>query len=185
MPGLGCTARPSADGEPTSVACELRSRHPRAHRCRRIPCSRRATEQRVPRVVAQRRLTMPVRRSPFEQLSDHRSAVPLPADANGRSSVRRSTSSRRLDRCPTSRSRRPHLRPNGERAPWGVPVGAQSQVVGHGRYEALLRLLHLKRRACSPVVCVDVVKDHRTRLVRDGRGDLGAIIRPRGWPSAG
>ena len=90
--------------------------------------------QRVPRVVAKRRITMPVRPSPFEQLSDHRSAVPLPLmPAVDDQSADPKALVGRIDA--------PHCEaddlisgPNGERAPW-VSRGAQSQVVGHGRYE--------------------------------------------------
>src|SRR5215204_3992758 len=74
---------------------------------------------------------MPVRRSPFEQLSDHRSAVPLPPmSAVDDQSADPEALVSRID---ASHHEADDLLsgPNGERTPWAVPAGAQSQVVGH------------------------------------------------------
>ena len=112
------------DGEATPVACELRSRHPRARRSRR-------THTCVERPGSTPHITKPTTSSPTRTA----------------------------------------------RAPWEAPVGAQSQVVGHGRNEVLLRLLDLQRRAGSPVVC-PTSSDHRARLVHHGRHRVGAAAAP-------
>ncbi|TCM33806.1 hypothetical protein EV648_1291 [Kribbella sp. VKM Ac-2568] len=125
------------------------------------------TSHRIPQVVAQRRHSMSIRRTPFEQSSYHRPSVP--------SSLMLTINDQTADpEALVGRINAPHHKaddlladPNGERVPRAVPIRAEGQVVGHGRNEALLRLLHLQRRACSPVVCPDVFKDHGARLVHD------------------
>jgi hypothetical protein len=106
---------------------------------------------------------MPVRRSPFEQLSDHRSTVsaslmPVVDDQSADPEAL------------VCRIDAPHHEaddlisdPNSDGLPRVLAVGTHSQVVGHWRNEALLGLLHLQCRACLPVVGSDLFKSHSAR----------------------
>jgi hypothetical protein len=130
-------------------------------------------------VVAERCLTMPIRRSPFKQLSDHPSTVsPSLILAVDEQSADPEALVVRVDPR-TSRTDNLVSGPDGERVPRTLPVRTQSQVVGHGRHELPLRLLHLQPGACPPVVCADVLEGHGATLVQNrprGAGSSSHVI---------